>query len=91
MSDPDSTRSTSAEDGVAVFGTLLVLPAGILRMASGDHTDYLMWAWILQGVALAFILLGILIGAGRQKRPSAGIWGVLVVWTLAAAHGLTYV
>jgi len=49
-----------------------------------------MWAWGFQGAAMAFIVLGILIGAAKKRKPSPGVWGVLVVWILAAVHGLTY-
>ncbi|MCM2420230.1 hypothetical protein [Streptomyces sp. RKAG293] len=74
-----------------MFGALLVLPAGVLRIASRPvHADYLMWAWGLQGAALAFIVLGILIGAVKKRKPSPGVWGVLAVWILAAGHGLSY-
>jgi len=88
---PRAQRKSTPQDAVAVFGALLVLPAGVLRIASRQvHTDYLTWAWGLQGAALAFIVLGILIGAARRQKPSPGVWGVLAVWILAVGHGLTY-
>ncbi|WP_159047756.1 hypothetical protein [Streptomyces sp. WM6378] len=74
-----------------MFGTLPVILAGILRMASRhDHPGYLAWAWGLQGIALCFIVAGFIIGAVKNEKPSPGIWGVLAIWVVCAIFGLTY-
>jgi hypothetical protein len=91
MSDSLPPSGSTAEDSIAVFGTLLVLPAGVLRIMSRQgHSEFLAWAWVLQGAALLFIVLGIAVGAVRRRKPSPGIWGTLVVWILAGGHGLSY-
>jgi hypothetical protein len=86
---PTPARGTTLQDAVAVFGTLLVIPALVLRIASRDgRPELVSVGWILHGLALLAIAVGFLIGAVKREKPSPGMWGVLVVWAVTAVCAL---